>query len=276
METVDPIQLNPDPPELWNLNAVLNGVSRSHETGWHEGTASLKFVLRGSALWRTPNRSFRIQADRFVMFHEGQPYQLSIDSRIPTETLAVFFRPGYFEELGCVNPCLRHSDGMMEAAVAVRDLLVASAEPWETWEAFRLLATRLLGLKREWGAEAAQLGYLGSRTRSEVIPSLYRARDLIVEEACSRLTLKQVAAEAAMSPHHFHSLFSKAFSKTPHQFLTSERMRRAERLVCGSDIPVGEAALAVGYESESHFNRIYRRTFGESPGRHRKNRKIGQ
>jgi len=278
------VHLNPDAPELWRLNAVLSGVASRHETPWHEGTASLKLAVRGAATWHRGRRRFRVEPDRYVAFREGERYRLTIDSKTPVETLAIFFRPGYLEEAAesegvTCDPgpeCYRTSDGLLDSALAVRELLRRGADEWEVWERFRSLALSYLEAGAEWRRESHNLGHLRPGTRSAVLRDLYRARDLILEESGSALTLDRVSAEAAMSPHHFHNLFSTAFRVSPHQLLTKERMRRARTLLLSSDLPAGEVAIAIGYQSEAHFNRLFTRNQGESPGRFRKNRKIEQ
>lgn len=79
----------------------------------------------------------------------------------------------------------------------------------------------------------------------------------LIVTACRRLehstsppTLAELAAEAGMSPHHFHRLFKKTVGITPRNYYAKHRADRLrEALVAGSK--VGEAIYAAGFESLS-------------------------
>jgi AraC-like DNA-binding protein len=61
--------------------------------------------------------------------------------------------------------------------------------------------------------------------------------------------------------HHFRMLTSMS----PLQFQKHLRLHEARRLLICEDIDAGTAALQVGYESVTQFNREYRRMFGAPP-----------
>ncbi len=54
---------------------------------------------------------------------------------------------------------------------------------------------------------------------------------------------------ACRSTNHFLRTFQQAFRQTPHQFLTTRRLERAQRLLLDTDLTVTDICFAVGFES---------------------------
>jgi AraC-like DNA-binding protein len=54
---------------------------------------------------------------------------------------------------------------------------------------------------------------------------------------------------------------------SPLQFQKQLRLQKARRLMLGEHLDAGGAAYRVGYDDTSHFNRDYKRLFGEPPMR---------
>jgi AraC family transcriptional regulator len=68
-----------------------------------------------------------------------------------------------------------------------------------------------------------------------------------------------------MSAFHFLRVFSSVVGVTPHQYLLRARLRRAARLLAGSDRPVTDVAYDVGFGDLSNFVRTFHRAAGVSP-----------
>lgn len=80
------------------------------------------------------------------------------------------------------------------------------------------------------------------------------------------LVIADLADMAGMSQTTYHRAFKAATSISPLQFRTRLRLHEARRqLQLGAD-SIGAVAYAVGYESQSQFNREYRKLFDKPPG----------
>jgi AraC-like DNA-binding protein len=77
----------------------------------------------------------------------------------------------------------------------------------------------------------------------------------------------QLAEMAAMSVSTFHHHFAGVTRMSPLQFQKQIRLHEARRLLVTEPIDASTAALRVGYESATQFNREYRRQFGSPPMR---------
>lgn len=80
-------------------------------------------------------------------------------------------------------------------------------------------------------------------------------------------SMNELAKMANMSVSSFHRHFKEITGLSPLQYHKKLRLHEAQRLMLGENQRAAEAALAVGYESITQFNREYRRMFGEPPGR---------
>lgn len=86
-------------------------------------------------------------------------------------------------------------------------------------------------------------------------------------------SMERMAKLAHMSVSTFHRHFKRITGISPLQYHKQLRLHEAQRLMLAHNQHASEAALAVGYESVTQFNREYRRLFGEPPGRDIANRR---
>ena len=81
------------------------------------------------------------------------------------------------------------------------------------------------------------------------------------------LRIEEVARELGMSVSGFHAHFRAVTAMSPLQFQKQLRLQEARRLMLSEDLDAAEAGYRVGYDDASHFNREYKRHFGEPPMR---------
>jgi AraC-like DNA-binding protein len=81
------------------------------------------------------------------------------------------------------------------------------------------------------------------------------------------LRIEAIAREMGMSLSGFHSQFKAVTAMSPLQYQKELRLQEARRLMLSENLDAGEAGFRVGYEDQSHFNRDYKRHFGEPPMR---------
>ncbi|MBC3419254.1 MULTISPECIES: AraC family transcriptional regulator [unclassified Pseudomonas] len=96
---------------------------------------------------------------------------------------------------------------------------------------------------------------------------LTKAIEFLRENFNKKLSIKQLAEVAKMSPSSFRKNFKAATSTTSLQYQKNLRLLEARRLMVSESKSVAEAAYEVGYESPSQFSREYLRTFNINPKR---------
>jgi AraC family transcriptional regulator len=97
-----------------------------------------------------------------------------------------------------------------------------------------------------------------------------RAQRFIRLHLSASLTLDEIAREAGASPFHFGRIFLAYTGETPFDFLRRVRLATAVRML--QEDPLGsitEISLAVGYETPSAFNKVFRQKLQLSPSEFR-------
>ncbi|MBD6618665.1 helix-turn-helix transcriptional regulator [Komarekiella sp. 'clone 1'] len=78
------------------------------------------------------------------------------------------------------------------------------------------------------------------------------------------LSLAEIAAVVQMSPHYFASLFKQSTGIAPHQYVTKCRVERAKYLLT-QELSVIQVSQLVGFQSQSHFAKVFRKYIGVTP-----------
>lgn len=86
--------------------------------------------------------------------------------------------------------------------------------------------------------------------------------------------LRDMAARAGLSLHHFARAFRTSAGTTPRAFVEGRRIERARQLIEESDRPLAEIALATGLGTQSRLTTIFRRRTGFTPGAYRRARRF--
>jgi AraC family transcriptional regulator len=86
--------------------------------------------------------------------------------------------------------------------------------------------------------------------------------------------VKELAALARLTQSHFCRTFKESCGDSPHRYLMRRRVEHAQRLMLTTTTPLCQIAAACGLADQPHFNRIFRKFVGESPGSWRRARAI--
>ena len=78
-------------------------------------------------------------------------------------------------------------------------------------------------------------------------------------------TVPDMARLAALSSSQLHRTFKQRFGVSPINWLRSERINRARRLLADGALSVAEVGRRCGYHDPYHFSRDFRRLCGVSP-----------
>ena len=81
----------------------------------------------------------------------------------------------------------------------------------------------------------------------------------------SDFSTEDFAREIGISRSNLHRKLQALTNQPTHEFLRSLRLKRAAQLLKKSAASVTEVAYAVGFNNPSHFSKIFREQFGQSP-----------
>ncbi|MCR9142891.1 MAG: AraC family transcriptional regulator [bacterium] len=203
-----------------------------------------------------------IEADIFLSAHPDalpparrESLQFLNNYNVEDPLLKNFIELFYYEALSGGANGLRY----------IRNLLATLSEYFvNTYSNYR---DRNPGSKAGSPEGAPPSGGANSRIKPEAIEAI---ESFILENLEEVITVDDLAAELNMSKFYFLREFKKAAGVTPHQYLTRIKMERASALLREGSSSLATVALSLGYGDQSHFSRVFKTHFGESPGNYRK------
>ncbi len=87
----------------------------------------------------------------------------------------------------------------------------------------------------------------------------------IQEHLCDRLTLNEVAAVFGISPNYLSQLFKKYSDFGFNEYVNTEKIKEAKRLLAEGHYKVYELADMLGFESPFYFSKVFKKVEGCSP-----------
>ena len=186
--------------------------------------------------------------------------QLSPNLIIETATRLKLFRTGSNLLFSNVSSTDKKLTSVLDQ---IQNELLESATGWR--EVVRSLVNQLvvqllrshLNLKRSEELELSRVGIVDRRLR--------RAIEFMHDNCGQEISLAEISASVFVSEFHFARLFKKLTGTSPHAYLASIRIQKAQKLLVETDLTLSEIGARVGYNSQSHFTKIFREATGLTP-----------
>lgn len=96
-------------------------------------------------------------------------------------------------------------------------------------------------------------------------PIVRRAKAYIAGHCADPLNLGETARAMHVSTFYFCKLFKKATGLTFTNYIGRVRIEKAKNLLLNPHLRISEIAYTVGFQSLTHFNRVFRAITGEAP-----------
>lgn len=148
-----------------------------------------------------------------------------------------------------------------ETAFRLSDLYIQKAELMaDVTDLARLNAQMVLDFTKR--VEAEKCGTHHS-------PMLRLARDYILRHISESITTEALSRECGMNRTYLCKLFAEETGMTVGQYVTHTKMEEARRLMSITRKSIAEIAEYLGYSSQSHFQRVFKKHTGMTPGAYR-------
>ena len=100
-------------------------------------------------------------------------------------------------------------------------------------------------------------------------PVITRAKEFIKQNQAEDISLGQVAKAVNTSTFYFCKMFKKVTGINFTDYVSRQRIESAKNLLLNPNLRVSEIAYEVGFQSLTHFNRVFKRIIGQSPTEYR-------
>jgi AraC-like DNA-binding protein/ligand-binding sensor protein len=100
-------------------------------------------------------------------------------------------------------------------------------------------------------------------------PVIIRAKEYIHEHQTENLRLGHVARAVNTSTFYFCKMFKKVTGINFTDYLSRVRIEKSKNLLLNPNLRVSEIAFEVGFQSLTHFNRVFKKILGQSPTEYR-------
>lgn len=249
---------------------------------FHPGSLELCLNLDGNAEVTCGASSMRLGAQTVGFYRQGQPTLEARRRGGPHQFITVELSPGFLGRhldpaSTSVHPLVRSilgggtSSGLGTAAplsFRQRELVGTLRQPpvleaaQQLW--FQAKALELMGEFLFCGPAGSEL--FCRRQQRLARDRVERVAEILRRDLANPPLLDALGREVGCSPFYLSRTFSKETGMTLPQFIRQLRLDQAAELLRAGHHNVTEAALAVGYQSLSHFSRAFHQRFGCCPG----------
>lgn len=250
---------------------------------WHN-FSEITCVQDGTGVYYVNGQALEVGPGDILIFnsaqlHGWQVFQQSMRLLVMVFSPSLLAGYGSFEELTPLEPFIGRSRypknriaGNDPCARKIADIMEETYAEWQgRADGYRTMiradVIRVLTLLTRGIGNARRQS--GEKDRMKALKRLQPALEYIDANYCGKLTLKDAAERAYMSPNYFSNYFHTVTDITFSDYVTLRRIRKARELLETSSRSIYEIAIECGFPNSSNFYRLYRKHTGESPRRSR-------
>lgn len=115
---------------------------------------------------------------------------------------------------------------------------------------------------------AVEIGNTALRSRAEPV-AIWKARKYIEQHSAEELSLTKLAKTVNMNANYLSEKFKQVTGTNFVEYVARTRFANAVVLLRNPNLRISEIAFAVGFQSLSQFNRVFKRFSGKSPTQYR-------
>ncbi|WP_432666172.1 AraC family transcriptional regulator [Wukongibacter baidiensis] len=101
---------------------------------------------------------------------------------------------------------------------------------------------------------------------------IQNAVDYVEENLTSKVTLEEVSSKAYFSMYHFHRIFNAMVGSSIKDYIRMRRLTEAAYELISTEKRIIDIAIEYQFESQESFTRAFKKMYGITPGKYRKNK----
>lgn len=250
---------------------------------WHS-EVELIVIKKGRGFVSADFSMLSVTAGDIIIIRPGQLHSIEQDGTYNMEYENIIFKPELLIS-GSSDLCaVKFITPFMLGSIQSDTHLTPALSYYQTAAEY-IRQIDLLCATRTEGYQLAVKGYLfqllflliSNRNKKETAPaaqtkSLEKMKTIlkyVEQHYAEHITIDDMAALTYYSKSHFMKFFKSHMGTGFIDYLNDYRLTMAERLLRSSDESILDIAEQSGFDSLSYFNRIFKRKYGEAPGRWR-------
>ncbi len=252
----------------------------------HHNVFEIYYLLEGRRNYFIQNRTYAVMKGDIVLINVQDIHRTMDSNNTPHERILIYFNKDFISSI--INDekdialldCFMGKNKVIRLNVSeqafVETLLFRmldenekKPEGYLTYQ--RVLLTELLlfinrHIKR-YDKQSIGTNSLLQKKMSEV--AIY-----LTENYRSRISLKQVAERFFITPCHLSRSFKKATGFSFIEYVNSIKVKEAQKLLKKTNSSVMRIAELTGFDSQTHFGRVFKNLTGMSPLQYRKRSRV--
>lgn len=239
----------------------------------------LYYLLDGRRQYFISNKAYYIQSGTIVLIRPGQIHRTTMLDENSHERVLLEIDELYLENISPRFKNLLNSSFQNKHALVIpfdnRDrgrvewLLTdlfeearAKEHAYQEYANIRVEEILLLLLRR-------QLAFAVPEIKSNKHNRVYEIADYISENYKEIIALEDICKKFFLCKAHLCHIFKEVTGMTVQEYLTSTRIKQAQQLLTMTKLPVTTVAEETGYNSITHFERMFKRLTGMTPLQYR-------
>lgn len=252
----------------------------------HHNVFEIYYLLEGRRNYFIQNRTYAVMKGDIVLINVQDIHRTMDSNNTPHERILIYFNKDFISSI--INDekdialldCFMGKNKVIRLNVSeqafVETLLFRmldenekKPEGYLTYQRV-LLTELLLFINRHikcYDKQSIGTNSLLQKKMSEV--AIY-----LTENYRSRISLKQVAERFFITPCHLSRSFKKATGFSFIEYVNSIRVKEAQKLLKKTNSSVMRIAELTGFDSQTHFGRVFKNLTGMSPLQYRKRSRV--
>lgn len=98
---------------------------------------------------------------------------------------------------------------------------------------------------------------------------IYKSTAYIKEHFCEKISLEQVAEHVHLSKSYLSRIFKEEMNYNFTSYVNKIRIEKSKRYLLNDKLPLTDIAMLCGFDDQSYFTKVFKKTIGVSPGQYR-------
>ncbi|MDA3873366.1 MAG: AraC family transcriptional regulator [Kiritimatiellae bacterium] len=258
------VYLDIPPPENGReYPLVLSGYGHDRGVGdfnlkrQHSDITVFEFIVSGNVIYRENATDYQVESGEMFILHRSLPHDYTVGPAGYVHKRFVSIRSA------CINAILT-SVGLNIPQV------IRFEQPSGVQALFKEIRKVALAQENDFHQKLSMLIYrlileASSSSIAYKPPVVQKAISYMSEHISDKITLNDLVGICGGSSRHFSRVFKQSTGEAPMQWLISLRRNEAIKLICQTDLPIGEIAHRVGYPDPFGFSAFFKNHMGQSP-----------